>query len=221
MKWNERLKRIVEGKNISMAELHRRSGVPYDSINKYLRGDVDNPRGDAMARLAEAVGTTETYLRTGFTDRKPLPSDAVPFRGKVAAGLWLEVGEGDLEPSDWLAFNPVPQFPDGSVYCLTVEGDSIDKVAPHGFILVCVDLYASGVMFRDGDLVIVERSKHQDGLVETTAKRVHTVAGGIELRPESTNSRWQPIFLPDDDRQRQGDITVTIKARVEYVMRRP
>lgn len=219
MKWNERLKRIVEDQDISMAELHRRSGVPYDSINKYLRGDVDNPRGNALARLAEAVGTTETFLRTGFTERKPLSTEVIPFRGKVAAGLWREVDEGDLAPVEWLAFNPVPHYPDGAVYCLTVEGDSIDKVAPDGYTLVCVDLYASGISIRDGDLVIVERSKQQAGLIETTAKRVHIVPGGKELRPESTNPKWQPYFVPD--RANDDAEQVRIIARVEYVMRRP
>src|SRR5688572_13560366 len=125
MKWNDRLKRIVEDKALSMAELQRLSGIPYDSINKYLRGEVENPRGDTLHRLATAVGTTETFLRSGLVDRKPLSSRVVPFRGKVAAGLWREVDEGDFDPEEWLAFNPVPQYPEGAVYCLTVEGDSL------------------------------------------------------------------------------------------------
>lgn len=219
MKWNERLKRLVEDQGLSMAELHRRSEVPYDSINKYLRGEVDNPRGDAMEKLARAVGTTETYLRTGLTDRKPLPSEVIPFRGKVAAGLWREVDEGDLAPVDWLDFNPVPQYPDGAVFCLTVEGDSIDKVAPDGYTLVCVDLSAVPGGYREGDLVIVERSKQQAGLIETTAKRVHAVPGGVELRPESNNAKWTPIFVQND--RRDSGETVRIVARVEYIMRRP
>lgn len=218
MKWNERLRALVKKQGLTMAELERRSGVPYDSINKYLRGEVDNPRGDTLDKLADALGTTVVFLRTGLTDRKPLSSQAVPFRGKVAAGVWLELDQ-EFEPEDWLNFNPVPQFPEGAVYCLTVEGDSIDKIAPHGFLLVCVDLYESGVTIRDGDLVIVERSKQQGGLKETTAKRYRTVSGGIELYPESSNPKWQPIFVPDDRRER--DELVTIKARVEYIMRRP
>jgi SOS-response transcriptional repressor LexA len=218
MSWNERLRALVKELGLTMAELERRSGVPYDSINKYLRGEVENPRGDTLDRLAKALGTTVVYLRTGLTDRKPLPSRAVPYRGKVAAGVWLEIDQA-FEPEEWLPFNPVPQYPEGAVYCLTVEGDSIDRIAPQGSVLVCVDLYESGVTIRDGDLVIVERSKQQDGLRETTAKRVRSVPGGLELYPESSNPKWLPIFVPDDRRER--DDTLQIKARVEYIMSRP
>jgi 3,4-dihydroxy 2-butanone 4-phosphate synthase/GTP cyclohydrolase II len=52
---------------MSMAELSRRSGVAYDSIVKYLRGDVDHPRGESLARMAEALGLSEAELRYGPT----------------------------------------------------------------------------------------------------------------------------------------------------------
>jgi 3,4-dihydroxy 2-butanone 4-phosphate synthase/GTP cyclohydrolase II len=48
-----------------MADLSRRSGVAYDNIAKYLRGDVDHPRGKNLARLAAALGLSEAELRYG------------------------------------------------------------------------------------------------------------------------------------------------------------
>jgi SOS-response transcriptional repressor LexA len=219
MKWNDRLAALVKQKGLSKAELSRMSRVPYDSVNKYLRGEVENPRGDTLDKLAAALGTTSLHLREGLTNRQPIPVQGIPFRGVVAAGVWSELGEGISEPEEWLAFNPVPHFPEGAVYCLTVQGDSVDKIAPHGFILVVVDLDISGVTIRDGDLVIVERTRHQGGLIETTAKRYRSVPGGAELYPESTNPRWQPIFIRKN--KSDGDETVRIIARVEYVMNRP
>lgn len=219
MTWHERLRKLVAERNVSKAELSRLSGIPYDSVNKYLRGDVDQPRGNTMQKLAAALDTTELYLTNGLTDRKPIPSNPVPFRGTVAAGVWLEAGEMELEPGDWLPFNPVPQFPADSVYCVRVRGDSLDRVAPDGSTLVCVDLIKGNITIRQGDLVIVQRSREQGGLIEVTAKRVHQVPGGYELRPESTNPRWKPIFL---DRHNHSDIeTISVLARVEYVMHKP
>lgn len=219
MTWHDRLRKLVAEKNVSKAELSRLSGIPYDSVNKYLRGTVDQPRGNTMQKLAAALDTTELYLTNGLTDRKPIPANPVPFRGTVAAGIWLEAGEMELEPGDWLPFNPAPQFPADSVYCVRVRGDSLDKVAPDGSTLVCVDLVKGNIAIREGDLVIVQRTREQGGLIEVTAKRVHQVPGGYELRPESTNPRWKPIFL---DRHNQTDIeTISVLARVEYVMHKP
>ena len=54
----------------SKAELARRSGVAYDSINKYLRGVVDNPRGDILDQLSRAVGKDTRWLLFGESDQK-------------------------------------------------------------------------------------------------------------------------------------------------------
>lgn len=219
MSWKERLQKLVKEKNLTKADLSRLSGVPYDSVNKYLRGDVDNPRGNTLEKLAGALDTTVTYLQTGLTDKKPLSSRGIPYRGEVAAGVWVEVGDGLVEPEEWLPFNPLPQYPEGAVYCLTVRGDSLDRIAPPGTVLVCIDLYASGIVVKDGDLVIVQRAKAQDGLLEMTAKRVHQVKGGFELRPESTNPRWHPVFYPraaSDDGE-----TLTILAKVDFILKKP
>lgn len=144
MNWNDRLRRLVDEKGLSKAELSRRSGVPYDSVNKYLRGDVDS---------------------------------------------------------------------------LTVRGNSLDKIAPAGTVLVCVDLASTGVDFKDGDLVIVERARAQNGLLEMTAKRVRAVAGGFELYPESSDPKWKPVMLPRG--ANDADEQVRVLARVDYILNRP
>jgi SOS-response transcriptional repressor LexA len=202
-----------------MADLSRLSGVPYDSVNKYMRGDIDKPRGNTLERLAVALDTTRLFLQEGLTDPKALPTKPIPIRGEVAAGIWLEAGDLNLEPESFLPFNPAPRFPDGSVYCLTVRGDSMDKTAPEGATLVCVDIYAAGIEIRDRDMVIVERQREQGGLIEVTAKRVRQVPGGYELMPESTNPRWQPYFLASASKT--ADEVVRVIARVEYVLLKP
>lgn len=219
MTWHDRLRQLVAEKELTMADLARLSGVPYDSVNKYMRGDIDQPRGNTLEKLAVALGTNKLFLTTGLTDKKALSSNPVPIRGYVAAGAWLEAGEMDDEPIGWLQFNPVPHFPEQSVYSLIVRGDSLDQVAPEGCTLVCVDLFKAGITISDGDLVIVQRTREQGGFVEVTAKRVHGVPGGFELRPESSNPKWKPLFL---NRNNRDDVeTVQVLARVEYVMRKP
>jgi SOS-response transcriptional repressor LexA len=218
MVWHTRLKALVAERGMSLAELSRRSGVNYDNVTKYVGGAVENPRGKTLEKLASALGTTTLYLREGLTDRKPLTVGSIPYRGVVAAGLWAEAGDALSEPEEWLPFNPVPQYPEGAVYCLTVQGDSLDKIAPHGTTLVVVDLLASGIPIRAGDLVVVERSRDGGGLVETTAKRVREANGGLELYPESNNPKWQPIMIP---RANDQDVTIRVIGRVEFILNKP
>jgi 3,4-dihydroxy 2-butanone 4-phosphate synthase / GTP cyclohydrolase II len=63
--WWQRLEAGLAEKGLSMAELSRRSGVAYDNIAKYLRGDVDHPRGENLAKIAEVLGLSEAELRYG------------------------------------------------------------------------------------------------------------------------------------------------------------
>ncbi|NDB67351.1 MAG: LexA family transcriptional regulator [Methylocystaceae bacterium] len=82
MIWWDRLKYLMEEGKLSMAELSRRSEIPYDNLAKYMKGKVDNPRGDTLRRLAEAVGTTEYYLRGG-EDLEAIEQPAITSRGNT------------------------------------------------------------------------------------------------------------------------------------------
>ncbi len=63
--WSKRLNDTLKKSGWSKAELARRSGVPYDSLNKYLSGKVDQPRGDSLPRLAQSLGVNSLWLREG------------------------------------------------------------------------------------------------------------------------------------------------------------
>lgn len=69
-----------------MRELSRLSGVNYDTVNKCLRGDVENPRGDTMARLARALGVSEVWLRHGIGEPAVVIHSS-SFPEKAVAGM--------------------------------------------------------------------------------------------------------------------------------------
>jgi len=56
--WVKRLNDALKKSGWSKTELARRSGVNYDSLNKYLSGKVEQPRGDSLPRLARALGVS-------------------------------------------------------------------------------------------------------------------------------------------------------------------
>ncbi len=77
-----------------MAELSRRSGVAYDNIVKYLRGDVDHPRGENLARIADALGLSEAELRYG-APRRPSSGERESMVHSATAAIEA-IGRGEI-----------------------------------------------------------------------------------------------------------------------------
>jgi len=71
--WAKRLNDSLHQSGWSKTELARRSGVSYDSLNKYLAARVDNPRGDSLPRLASALGLNIVWLRDGVGPKDSSP----------------------------------------------------------------------------------------------------------------------------------------------------
>ncbi len=63
--WNDRLKARLAELGWSVPELARRSGVPEQSLYKYIQGRISRPRGDGMKRLAQATSVSEVWLAFG------------------------------------------------------------------------------------------------------------------------------------------------------------
>ncbi len=67
--WAKRLNDVFRQSGWSKTEFARRSGVNYDSLNKYLTGKVEQPRGDSLPRLAKSLGVSGLWLREGIGPR--------------------------------------------------------------------------------------------------------------------------------------------------------
>ena len=89
--WAKRLNDVFKQSGWSKRELARRSGVNYDSLNKYLTGKVDQPRGDSLPRLATSLGVSALWLREGVGSK-----DAVKTGGDYGALTQLGGGEAGI-----------------------------------------------------------------------------------------------------------------------------
>ena len=131
----------------------------------------------------------------------------IPIRGEVAAGLWREIDE--LSQDSWtensqhhVEYAPtivLPGYPPEHQFGLYVRGESLNKIAPNGSILHCLE-YINGDAWhvKDGELVVVQRTKYQGAMIETTAKRVRRNGDIFELWPESNNPDFQePLIVPE------------------------
>ena len=197
--WSERLRHLMQQRGLSKAQLSRRSGINYDSINKYVRGEVDNPRGDVFSRLAEVLGCQVEWLVFGSDQVEPLSSSSggspggIPFYGDVRAGAWLEVNALHEPSFEHIPLIRDPRYGAGEQFAVRVVGDSMDLIFTPGTYLICVSLPSLGREPKENELVIAEKT--MSGLKEVTVKRFCLEGGQILLKPESRNPVHQSIIF--------------------------
>lgn len=68
MDWNARLRARMAEMEITPADLARASGVNQDSIYKYVKDGVAQPRGDTIPKLAKALRVSALWLREGVDE---------------------------------------------------------------------------------------------------------------------------------------------------------
>lgn len=219
------------------AELARRSSPRQNAttVRSYLTDGPNrrNPPLDVCMAMAAPLGVSGQWIFDGKGPRHPQPAAGaqkaealiedlpfIPVLGKVAAGAFIEImpiDPDDIKPSQ---FPPDPRYPVAAQFDLLVEGPSINRFAQDGDMLRCVHITKAGLEIRDGDLVIVERTR-DSSLRETTAKRLKIRPNGIyEFWPESDHPKYQEPFKVRNGGTDQHD-EISILARVIWKYRIP
>ncbi|UIK04882.1 helix-turn-helix domain-containing protein [Neorhizobium galegae] len=228
MEWWKRLDQARKELGWNKAELARRSGVPYDNINKYLRGDIDQPRGDVMQKLADTVSKPLLWLRDGLD---AADADAFPVRermtsaaivGTVEAGTFREVDQFDQSESEYMTLSPDERFPNARLLIFNVGGDSMNDLRPRAILpgdrVVCVayEDVAHEVPLRDRMVVVVERTRDGGHIREWSVKQVEIYQDRTEFHPRSTNPKHKPIVVQRDMAADEGT-TVEVIALVRKI----
>lgn len=188
------------------------------TVSTYLgheNGDR-NPSRAAAKKYAAVYRVPWEWILEGGTlpDKKRTGSTAIiPTKGEVAAGQWLDI-DFSIDPSDFdqVPIAADPSYPFDAQYGLIVRGTSINKIAPPGDVLHCLDLGIAAVDPDEDDLVIVERRRAQQGQREVTAKRIRRHGRVTVLSPDSTDKKWTPIEL--DPKKAKEDEEVAVVALV-------
>lgn len=220
MSWNERIVKRRKMLGLSRAELARHAGVSYDNLNKYERGEVDRPRGDNLSKIAKALQTNERTLLFGsaFLETNKEPGrQTLLMRGEVTAGLWMEADLFEGERGEKSTVLGDSRYPTALQYLLTIKGESLNRVARDGDLILCLDYAQAGIDLQSKDLVVVERTRDGGQTIERTAKRLVQSADGLQLHPESNDPRFQdPIVFNEGDEE----VTqVRIVAKVLSILR--
>jgi SOS-response transcriptional repressor LexA len=190
-------------------------GIHASQMSRILRGDR-RLRVDEIPAIVGYFQEEDEHdeLDLRHEEAEDLHDDPIMVVGEVAAGVWIQVDDTDLQ-YDQSPFPADPRFPAEAQYDLVVRGTSINRFAQPGERLRCIDLAEAGIEARDGDLVIVQRTREQGSLVETTAKRMARKAGKTVLMPDSSDPRWQePIEVGG---QSGDEIRVVAKVVFKYL----
>ncbi|MHA7777375.1 LexA family protein [Roseibium sp. M-1] len=189
------------------------------SIQRYFSHDYSKPAlpADFVAKLlpvlvgaGEQPITREEVLALAPESITDLEAASAPLRaaapleikGQVAAGLWMEAGLFETDTVSQSTIAGDLRYPGEYQYLLQINGESLNRIARNGDLILCLDYLDAGIEIKSGDLVVVERSRDGGHTIERTAKRIVRRNGDIELRPESNDPRFQdPVIFTEHDEE--------------------
>ncbi len=189
------------------------------NVNTIISNENGNrPISKKMAQVyAEAFEVSAGWLLYGDggetsgkpnTPRRP----ALKISGEVAAGHWLESNLFETERTEKSnVAGGDARYQPGMQYLLRVNGESLNQVARDGDLILCLDYAEAGIELKSGDLVVVERSRDGGLTLERTAKRIIRHNGEIELRPESSDPRFQEPVIYDEHSEEATEVRVIAK----------
>lgn len=141
--WHGRLRELLDKRGWTVVELAKRTGVPEQSLYKYIQGRIDVPRGDALSRIAEALGTTELFLSHGIAD-KTLVNNALATRLLPVINLthWAGGADVDLRTMVEGAVKSVPVPSDAAgpdAFACLVQDNAMNALPRGSYVVVDPD----------------------------------------------------------------------------------
>lgn len=220
----QRLKQAREDAGYeSASDAARALGVSVSTYSAHENGQ-NGLKVKFAEKYARKFKVGQSWLLTGeegASSNNTQQIGMVPVVGKVSAGVPLNV---ETVEQEWLEMYDKPtvpsasQYPSEWQYSFEVEGDSLNKIAPPGSMLICLDIVASGYSVQENDLVVVEHTMYDGQAIERTAKRIRRTSSGYDLWPESTNPKFsEPVAINGSEETE----TYTIKAKVLWILTRP
>lgn len=203
----QRIQMRLDELGLTEAGAAKAAGLGASAIRNIREGKSQSPRLDTVRKLAPTLQVSPEWLAFGAEDEALLKAQSetaarepslLRVLGEVAAGRWLEIDEFVDEPLyEPVSVSPDKRWPAEHQYGLVVRGDSINRFAHDGDVLVCVSAIPVRYRPKDGDLVIVELRRNAGLLRQRTAKRYLRTETHVELWPDSDHDRWQkPIIIP-------------------------
>ncbi|OOR95130.1 transcriptional regulator [Canicola haemoglobinophilus] len=106
MSISERLKQVIESKNINIKEFSELSGIPYRSVQNYLRNERE-PNVEALTKLKETMNIDVNWLLTGEGKMfQGLPSDELAEKEQALINHYRQMSN-DVQRAMEVAFKAI------------------------------------------------------------------------------------------------------------------
>ena len=217
VKWWQRLSARLSDLKWSKADLARRSGVAYDSVNKYMRGVVDKPRGDILEQLSKAVGRDTRWLLFGDLD-KPFSAPA----GAMAAKKFYPL-DTSITRSSYVTWDQLPRYSDleRGFANFSVRLSLLNHVSRYRYFSVPVPDRSMEPDFRINDVLICEVDavcNPNDYLIVSQKADDDVYFRKFQIVPPGRDADLQGILKPSNPRypeiQIRKDNPVKILGRI-------
>lgn len=192
--FSQKLKTAMHDKEISAAELSRRTGISKARISQYTSGKFF-PKTDAVIKISDALNISRNYLLGIEQNLDPSGSRHIPILGNIKCGIpseAIETFEGEV----------IVDMSINADFCLYARGDSMKDAR-----------------ILDGDLVFIKkRDSVENGKIaavavdgETTLKRIYYYPEKYKLILLPENKDFEPLIY-------EGEMLNSIKILGEAVM---
>lgn len=159
------------------------SGVAYTTIATFVQGGTQSFKGDTEERIARAFSATPDELFGGAGQS----AVRIPVISSVAAG---HLSDPDASIPDEATPLQISGLPPGDYFATRVQGDSMNRISPHGSLII--------VNRAERNLVSGRRYIFTRGGA-TTYKRWATDPPRLE--PETTAPEANPTIYPHGDEE--------------------
>ena len=200
----DKLKERIEFFYGSIPKFAKEIGMSPQTIYSVLKAGISGGSVNTVLPILAALGIDSNWIiknRLIEVGKSGSEFVDVPLLGSIAAGTPMEMVE--TEDTHPVPTKVMEQYPDAKL--LKVKGSSMNRVLPDGcYALIdpCEDVE------RDNQPYAVCVNGY-----DATIKRVHKLANGFELVPDSTDPTYKAKVY---DYGEPGTETVTVIGRVVY-----
>jgi SOS-response transcriptional repressor LexA len=173
-------------------------------IRNIRKGTSASPRGENIIKLSKVLKVSESWLLGTTDDQGETHAEnnfGVHFGGVVEAGTFRP--QNDHSQDDDYRVVPLPhdaRYPRSAQYAFHVNGDSMTQAKIfEGMYVLAVDVATWERLHgqpRDGQLVVVARTRNGHPERELTVKRLRIFMDRMELQPCSDNTVHKPVVFP-------------------------
>ena len=137
MNWWTRADQLRRARGLSFAALGRAVGIDRQLCQKHMKGSVQNPRGELLRRYAQALQTTEQFLRYGVPPSSVVELKRIPLLTLKDLGT-LKKGQDPHTAWDGVSVVAVPKSVSSEAFGVTLDGEeSVGGEFSTGSIVIC------------------------------------------------------------------------------------